>query len=217
MIKGALFDMDGIMFDTERLNDRIFWIQAEQTGLPVTEQLLKSMKGRNRTDCTRLMEEAFGPSWPVEEVRKEHYRLRDESLKKEGVPVKPGLFELLNHLKKEGIAIGLATSTAQSQAESMLKETGVFDYLDQVVYGNQVKQGKPAPDIYLHCASLLHLDPADCIVLEDAPNGVEAGSRAGCQVLMIPDTIEPTALQYRQTKAVLKSLTDVIDWIREQS
>ncbi len=213
--KGALFDMDGLMFDTENLINDAMRIAGKEMHLPVTDTLLMSMKGINKQGCTIRMLTAFGMENEEELLpfRSRIMQLRAERLKAYGVPVKKGLYNLLTYLKYNDYKIGLATSTSDDIAESMLKEANVYHYFDNIVYGNQVINGKPFPDIYLKCACDLELSPEECIVFEDAPSGIEAGYKAGAKVIMIPDCVPPSDKEKKRCLAILKDLGQAVGFL----
>ncbi len=205
--------MDGLMFDTERMSSNIVKEVAAIMGLPVSDEYLLSLKGRNMADCRRLQKAYWGENMDFVTYRSLYEERRANFLSKNGVPVKEGLYELMDYLKAHDIRIGLATSTAEDRAVAMLKDAKVHHFFHQIVYGNEVSNGKPAPDIYLACARRLGTKPSECLVLEDSPAGIESGYRAGCHVIMIPDMIKPSNQEESRTDAILPTLRDVIDWI----
>lgn len=209
--------MDGLMFDTENLSNRAWKMSEPSIGMPVEDSMLCRMKGRNPGDCARIMKEYWGENANLPQIRSIYAGFREKIIREEGIPVKPGLYDLLTVLKDHQIRIGLATSTPCEKAQQMLKQTGVLSYFNEIVYGNEVEHGKPQPDIYLECAKRLQALPEECIVLEDAYSGIEAGFRAGCRVIMIPDTLPPRDIEKERTIAILHSLEDVskMPWVSE--
>lgn len=216
MIKAVLFDMDGLMFDTERLSNRILCQVAEEMGLPVSEEFLMSMKGRNKQDCRKLQVDFWGADTDFVRFRSLYDGLRSSYEKEHGIPVKKGLYMLLSYLKENHYLVGLATSTSKDKALAMLTSTKVLPSFDQIVFGNEVAKGKPHPDIYLTCARKLGISPAHCLVLEDSPPGLESGHLAGCHTIMIPDMIAPTDKIIEITDAILPSLSEVTGWLETQ-
>ena len=159
MVKGVIFDMDGLMFDTERLWDKMWEPACKALGLPLPEDLA-----------------AFSASCRFAQ----------------GVPCKKGLKELLTALDDRGMPRIVASSSPRTMIEMNLQNTGTARYFHDVVSGTEVKHSKPAPDTFLLAAEKLHLDPKDCLVLEDSFNGVRAGRAAGCVTVMVPDMMQPT-------------------------
>lgn len=216
MIKAVIFDMDGLMFDTEHLTSDA-WIQVGiRHGLPITEALMHPMRGLPLEGCIRIFKEKLGDDFDYWGLRKERVAYVDQWIRENGMPVKPGLEELLEWLKKHGYEIALATSTYQSLADRFLDIAGVSPYFTCRVYGDMIMQGKPAPDIFLHAAGMLGNPPQECLVLEDSYAGVEAGWRAGMTVIMIPDMLPATEREYARIAMCAPSLREVIPYLANQ-
>lgn len=195
MIKGAIFDMDGLMFDTERLSLKGWLYAGEKYGYPITSELIDEIRGTNTAYSKALFQERFGDLVDYDLARRERTKYMDDFIEKHGVPVKEGLIELLEFLKTSGIKMAVATSTNKELAEKYLKMAGIYSYFHATVYGNQVKKGKPDPEIFLTAAKQLNLSPKECVVFEDSPHGIAAGHAAGCMVVAIPD-MAPIACEY---------------------
>ncbi|MCF2682810.1 HAD family hydrolase [Faecalicatena contorta] len=188
--KGAIFDMDGVLFDTEKIFQKIWHELAEEYGVVLPDGFAREITGSSGPYMCRIIEKYYRVSdgmVVIEECRK---RIR-ERLKKE-VPKKPGVEELLSHFRSKGMKIAVASSSTKEQIESNLKIAGIRQYFDAVTSGKEVKYGKPAPDIFLLAAQRIDCAPEDCYVFEDSENGIRAGVAAGCRTIMIPDLIEPT-------------------------
>lgn len=209
-IRAVLFDMDGLMFDTERLATEAWLKVGSRNGLPITGKLLAEMRGRPLEDCIQMFKDRLGADFEFYELRRERQMYTEADLVQSGLPVKPGLKELLEYLQKSGCKIALATSTQKELASSYLKMAGVEGYFHCTVFGDMVHRGKPDPEIYQLAAQLLGVPAENCLVLEDSPVGVCAGWRAGCQVIMVPDLTEPTPVERRRVLACVKTLFDVI-------
>lgn len=214
MVKAAIFDMDGLMFDTENLYANAWLYAGEVTGFPITRELLESTRGADRESCMRVFNRELGTDFDFYSVRRYRQEYVDTYLNKNGVPLKPGLKELLQFLKESGFRVGLATSTEEATAGKYLDMAGVSRFFDKRVYGNMVKHGKPAPDIYRLAADCLACSPAECLVLEDSILGVRSGAAAGCRVIMIPDGVEPGGQELRMIDHRMESLFDVIDFLK---
>jgi len=207
MIKGAIFDMDGLMLDTEKLLVK-FWRQAAaEYGYNMTFENVLSIRSLSRKYSVPLLKGIFGEEFPFQEVRSRRIQLMNAYIDENGFDIKKGLFELLDFLKEKGIRIAVATATDLERATVYLKKAGAFDYFDEIICGNMVKNGKPEPDIYLAAAEKLGLPPQECAALEDSPNGIKSAYSAGCRVIMIPDLSQPD----EELKPMLSAVYDSLD------
>lgn len=189
MIKGIIFDMDGVMIDSERQSNEGWRWSAEQLGVQMPMRLIDSFKGAPVTLSKQLFDDYYKGKidyWEARRLRTEHVHFIRE---REGIPVKKGLQELLAYIREQELVCAVATSTRRSSAEETLRTIGAAPYLSAVVYGDEVEHGKPAPDIFLKAAAALGVMPRECIVIEDSINGIQAGAAAGMRVVHVPDTI----------------------------
>ena len=190
MLRAAVFDMDGLMFDTERLYQKLWKELVTAHGADFDPAFLSAVagtSGKKMADTIR----SFFPSIDPAAIMKECYAGIDR-VTAERVPEKPGIHELIAFFRENGVKIAVASSSAEHAIEHHLRVTGLRDSVDAVVSGANVKNGKPAPDIFLLAAEKIGLPAGDCYVLEDGINGVHAGLAAGAQTIMIPDTMQPT-------------------------
>ena len=186
MLQGVLFDMDGLMFDTERIG-RDGWHKAAETlHIDLPEEIIAAMRGTGTDRCREIFNAAI-PGSLYDTVHDLRLRYADEFIAADGVPVKPGLRTLLRWLKASGIPAVLATSTNRAKALAYLQQTDVERYFTAAVFGPEVARPKPAPDIFLAAAAAIRADPAHCVVLEDSPNGLQAAKAAGCPAIVVPD------------------------------
>lgn len=190
IIDAVIFDMDGLMLDTERLSREFQHRAIEERGIPY-QDLTMLVIGRNAAMIRQLHMERYGPDYPYDEIRARAREMWNQYLTDHPVPVKPGLFPLLRWLREQGIPRGVASSTSAASAMRLLEQGGIAPYLDTMVFGDMVARSKPEPDIFLEAARRLSAEPENCIVLEDSPNGIIAAHRAGMRPVMIPDLIEP--------------------------
>ena len=213
MVRGVIFDMDGLMFDTERLAT-VLWNQVgDELRIDMTEEFLDSFRGQNPTAIRNAFLQRFGREFDFDGCMGRKDELQHRYIEEKGVPLKEGLPELLEYLKGQDIRMAVATSTQQSLAEKMLKITGVYEYFDAVAYGNKVKRSKPFPDIFQKAAEDLGVPMRECLVLEDSISGVQAGKAAGGYIIHIPDVVVVPEEVKDGITAELRSLRDVIDWI----
>lgn len=210
MIEAVLFDMDGLMFDTERMYQKA-WLQAgRQMGAPMEPEIVDRLRGRNREGCARVCREAFGEDFDFDAMRTACRALMARWIEEDGLPVKPGLYELLAELERRGIPAVLATSTTRDSAWSHLQRAKVDRYFLGAVCGDEVSHSKPDPEVFLKTAALAGRDPARCMVLEDSPAGVRAGAAAGCFTVMVPDLTAPDEELKKLADEILPGLRDVI-------
>lgn len=210
-IKGAVFDMDGLMFDTENLTYKLQREILEKDGLSFSLENYKNTVGKRTADLPEYFEKLFGKEFSYEDF---HRKCREEYRKyteKNGVPIKEGLFELLNRLKAENIKIALCTSTTRKSAERTLRIAEVLSYFDALVCAEDVKKGKPHPEPFLTAAEKLGLEPSGCMALEDSLNGIKSAKRAGMITVMVPDLIEPTDEIKAMCDYIFPSLLNVLE------
>lgn len=217
MIKAVIFDMDGLMFDTEKLAKDGYEYAGKIMGFKVPEEVYYKVIGLNVENTKRVFKEYLGEDFDYDKSREIRIAYADDYFKKNGVPVKEGLYDLLSFLKSNGIKTAVATSTVEQRAKARLIEANVYDDFEAAVYGDMVKRGKPEPDIFLKAAELIEVDVKDCIVLEDSKNGIIAAYRGGFKAVMIPDLIMPDSEIEKMLYAKLESLKDVIDLVKNEN
>lgn len=191
IIKGAVFDMDGLMIDTEKLYLRYWKEAAAEFGYSMQDEHVFAIRSLARKYSIPKLKSIFGEEFPTEDVRKRRTELINAHIEKYGIDVKKGLFELLSFLRSNGVLLAVATSTPHERAFYCLEKIGALEYFDAVICGDMIESGKPEPDIYLTAAGELGLPPEQCAAFEDSPNGIKAAFAAGCHAIMIPDMTPP--------------------------
>lgn len=209
-----LFDMDGLVLDTEKLYTR-FWMEAcHFYGFPMTREQALQMRAANSKLSEANLHEFFGPGADYRAIRAKRIELMDAHIAANGVEPKPGIFELLDVLQGKGISRAITSSAPMDRIRSHLEPLGLYERFDRICSGYDVPHGKPAPDIYLKGAAALDLKPEECLALEDAPLGIEAAFRAGCIPVMIPDQDQPDKQTEEMLFAKADSLIDVIGLLK---
>jgi HAD superfamily hydrolase (TIGR01509 family) len=211
----VIFDMDGLMFDTERIAIEAWRKAGADCGHDIPEALVIECIGRNTQDTQRLFEKALGQGFDFHHVRGRRLRYAEQHMARHGIPFKEGLLEVLKVLSDHAVPLAVATSTEKSRAHALLGAAGVFERFDTVVFGDDVCRGKPAPDIFLLAAERLRADPRRCVVLEDSDAGIRAASRARMRPILVPDIKAPTGATLRLAHAVFANLREVAGYFRD--
>ena len=214
-VQAVVFDMDGLIFDSEKVVQRSWTQASEELGLPDVGTHIYYTLGFNINRRLEYFYRTFGQDFPAEEfsaLTRDKFREIEE---KEGIDTKPGVEELLIYLKSQGVRIALATSSRREHAEYMLDRAGLLNYFDGSVFGDMVKNAKPDPEIYVKACEALSVSPLASIALEDSPAGIEAAYSAGMWPVMVPDLVQPSAEIRQKCGKVFDSLEGVLEWVRE--
>jgi len=189
----VIFDADGTLFDTETLMYEV-WVEiGRDMGLTMTIPEYLHYVGLNRKTVLDVMHERIGPDFDGAEFMVRCVARLSERIEEEGVPLKPGVREILALLQEKGIPVGLATSTHRVRTDRRLALCGLGKYFAAVVTGDEVSKGKPDPEIYRAVCQKLGFSPENCLAVEDSKNGILSAYQAGLAVAMIPDMVPPTA------------------------
>ena len=210
-IKAVIFDMDGLMLDTEKLLVKYWCEAANSLGFPMERWHALALRSFSGKFAKPQLKEWFGESCDYLTIRNLRVKLMSEYTDKYGIEKKAGLDTLLDYPKNNGYRTAVATATNIERAQEYLKQIGVYDKFEQIICGNMLENGKPCPDIYLYACEKLGLSPSECMALEDSPNGVKSASSAGCVTVMVPDLTSPEKEQLDVVYGVAESLDKVID------
>ncbi len=192
MIKGAVFDMDGLMFDSERITYNCWQKLMDEIGFEYSIDVFKQTVGRRKKEVEQFYYSKYGNDFPyrrLSEIQRKNYI---NFVTTKGVPVKKGLYEILDFLKDNDIKIALATSTSRQTSLINLESARVEKYFDALVCGEDVTNGKPDPEVFLTAAQKIGIEPEQCIAFEDSFNGIKSAFAAGMTTVMVPDFIQPT-------------------------
>ncbi len=216
MVKGVIFDMDGTMFDTERLSTKGWLYAGEKLGEDIPITLTDSFRGRNPITIRKMFAEYFGDKLDYDEARAVKHEYFDE-VTKDSVPYKEGLMELLEYLKEHEIPAAVATSTEKKRASRLLHVSGVEDMITACIFGDMIEKGKPEPDIFLKAAELIGQNPEECLVVEDSAPGLLAGKAAGGYTIYVPDVAVVPEEAKAGITAELADLHEVAAWIEKEN
>jgi HAD superfamily hydrolase (TIGR01509 family) len=208
-IGAVIFDMDGLMLDTEPIYKMAWQRAAAECGHPISEELYAELIGRSRVDGEAILADAFGAAFSMEDFRAVCARCEAAAFAENLPVIKPGLEELLALLEARAIPKAVATSTERHIAEQQLGSLGLLARFSVLATGDEVVNGKPAPDLFLLAASRLAIEPLQCLVLEDSEAGVMAAHRAGMHVFCVPDIKRPSAEVAALADGRFVSLADV--------
>ena len=211
-MRGAIFDMDGLLIDSERIWQGVWHELAAERGMTLADTFAGDICGTGGAKTREVLRRYF-PAHDPEEILRECSD-RVHALEEGGVPLKPGVHTILNGLRGAGYRIAVASSSPMEMIRHNLRLDGVEGYFDALTSGREVANCKPAPDVFLLAAERLGLPPEECYVFEDSLSGVEAGWRAGCRAVMIPDLVQPTETARQRCWGVFHDLGEAWEAIR---
>jgi len=212
-MRAVVFDMDGVIFDSERLVLECWKEIADRRGMENIEQAMRECLGVNAVQTKENILRRYGEDFPYDEFRKEASVLFHERYDNGRLPMKKGVVELLRYLRDRGIKIALASSTGEKTVRQELSDAGILDFFEKVVCGDMVEKSKPAPDIYLKACEELGVKPEESYAIEDSYNGIRSAHAAGLSAIMVPDMSDPTPEMERLAVKILPDLQEVKRYI----
>ena len=216
MICAVIFDMDGVLIDTEKHYNAAWCQAATEAGFPFTREHALLLRSCEAKEGEKLMQGIFGPSFDYYAIRERRRELVRERLAQYGLEKKPGVEETLRFLRAKGIKTAVATATALDITKSHLTTIGVCDLFDSIVSAKNVAHGKPEPDVYLYACEQIGERPQDCMAVEDSPNGIMAEYRAGLRTVMVPDLTQPDEELTKYLYACVNSLSDLCELVDKE-
>ena len=213
-IEAVIFDMDGLMFDTERLSNRIWKKVVKELGIDAPADMFLRVIGRTKKDGRKIMEETLGEDFDYDKTRARRTEYYNKYIIENGTPIKKGLIELLDFLDKSKIKKAIASSSYEDVVNFLLENANLVGRFNEIVAGNEIINGKPDPEIFLKASKKLNIEPSKCLVLEDSNPGIKAASLAGMKSILIPDLLEPTEESRKLASNECESLLDVIEILK---
>ena len=208
-ITAVIFDLDGVIFDSERAVFNEWKLISEKYGFPNLEEPYAKCIGVNADTCRQIFLDYYGADFPYDAYCEERRRNFREKYSHGRLPFKPGVIELLERLKKEGFLTAIASSTCTETVREEIRDAGLLKYFDEIIGGDQVEQSKPAPDIFLKAAEEQGVLPEKCCVIEDSYNGIRAASAAGMFPVMVPDMLPPNDEMREKAGLIVDSLNEI--------
>lgn len=206
----VVFDMDGLLIDTEGLYKAAWQQAARELGVDLTDEFYKTLIGRSNPEGEVILAKQFGAALPLDRFRSRWAELWRTRVQTSGMPLKPGVMEMLDFLEGHGVPVALATSSDRVFTAFSLESAGLAARLTRRVTGDEIRHGKPEPDIYLEAARRLGVNAATCVAFEDSEAGVISAARAGMRVVMVPDLQSPSSVAKEAAAAVVTTLHDAL-------
>lgn len=214
MIKAIIFDMDGLMIDSERVTFECYQEILKGMNLTMDEEFYKTLLGKPLKGIYQRFYDVYGNDFPIEDVIKDVHALIAKRFETEGVPIKTGLKSLLEYLKENNYKTIVATSSNRDRVDTILSQAQITDYFDDSICGDEVTKGKPNPEVFLKSCQKLGVNVDEAIVLEDSEAGIQASYDAGIKVICIPDMKYPEKQYEEKTFKILKDLNGVTEYLK---
>lgn len=214
MIKAIIFDMDGLMIDSERVTFECYQERLKDMNLTMDEEFYKTLLGKPIKGIYQRFYDVYGNDFPIQNVIQDVHQLMAERFETEGVPVKKGLVELLHYLKDNNYKTIVATSSNRDRVDKILSQAKITEFFDDSICGDEVTKGKPNPEVFLKSCQKLGVNVDEAIVLEDSEAGIQASYDANIKVICIPDMKYPEKQYEEKTFKILKDLTEVTAYLK---
>lgn len=214
MIKAIIFDMDGLMIDSERVTFECYQERLKDMNLTMDEEFYKTLLGKPIKGIYQRFYDVYGNDFPIQNVIQDVHQLMAERFETEGVPVKKGLVELLHYLKDNNYKTIVATSSNRDRVDKILSQAKITEFFDDSICGDEVTKGKPNPEVFLKSCQKLGVNVDEAIVLEDSEAGIQASYDANIKVICIPDMKFPEKQYEEKTFKILKDLTEVTVYLK---
>ena len=214
MIKAIIFDMDGLMIDSERVTFECYQERLKDMNLTMDEEFYITLLGKPIKGIYQRFYDVYGNDFPIQNVIQDVHQLMAERFETEGVPVKKGLVELLHYLKDNNYKTIVATSSNRDRVDKILAQAKITEFFDDSICGDEVTKGKPNPEVFLKSCQKLGVNVDEAIVLEDSEAGIQASYDANIKVICIPDMKYPEKQYEEKTFKILKDLTEVTAYLK---
>lgn len=215
VLNAVIFDMDGVIFDSEQGVRECWLILAEKYGLKDILTVFKRCIGTTYEDTKKIFMDFYGEEVPYEAYKAEASALFHEKYDGGRLPLKKGVKEILSYLKERGVKIGLASSTREATIRKWLEQAKLTEYFDAIVGGDMVEKGKPEPDIYIKACEMLKVTRTGVFAIEDSYNGIRSAALAGIDPIMVPDLLPPNEEMQQKSHRICNNLVEVMEYFKE--
>lgn len=207
-IKGIIFDMDGVLLDTETISWRNWEDAAKELGIKDIAKANSKCMGANRDDTISILKSIYGQNFDAQKFLTRTAELFIQAEENDGIPLMPYVKETLEYLSKK-YTLALASSTKKEAVYRQLKNAGIFDYFKTITTGDMVEHSKPDPEIYLKAIASINLKAEECAAIEDSPNGIRSAFAAGLYTIMVPDKIQPNEEMQEKSRKIISGLNQI--------
>lgn len=215
MLKAVIFDMDGLMIDSEVVTYEGYALSLKKRGYKDSRDFYTTTLGTRPKMTCEMYKKQYGDDIPFYEMLEEVHEYMENVFETRGIPLKKGLIPLLEYLKENNYKAIVATSSHKDRVMKIFDKAHLHQYFDDYICGDEVENGKPNPEIFIKACKKLGVDPCDAIVLEDSEMGIQASYDANIPVICIPDMKYPSDKYANMTFKIVESLLDVLDYIKE--